>query len=189
MLDDSRWFIVRHAADLLGEMRVAEAAQPLAELLRHPEERVRRAATRALGCLDVPLALEAVGRSLSDPETPVRLEAAATLAARKSERAAALLAAALGTEHDIEVQHALLAGLGRVATADAVDALTAMAAATGGLFTQKKNTSLRVAAIFALGDTRTPAAFAALKSLANDREKEVRDAVARALNAPRSSAA
>ena len=40
-----RWFAVRNAAELLGEMQVSEAEQPLLGLLLHDDERVRRAAT------------------------------------------------------------------------------------------------------------------------------------------------
>ena len=45
----------------------------------------------------------------------------------------------------------------------------------------------RVAAVQALAEAKTGAAMAALQSLANDREKEVREAVVRALVAGQSS--
>jgi hypothetical protein len=188
MLDDQRWYVVRQATELLITMRVSDADRALAELLRHADERVRRAATRALGRLDTSFAVDAIGRSLGDAVQSVRLEAVAGLVARKGLRAGSLLGAALDGENDVEVQHAIVAALGRVATPDAVQKLISTAVASG-LFKQKKNMSLRVAAILALGDARTPAAQAALKGLANDREREVRDAVARALSMPRSTAA
>jgi hypothetical protein len=48
MLDDERWYVVRNAAELLGRLAAPEGEQPLVELLRHPEARVRRSAAVAL---------------------------------------------------------------------------------------------------------------------------------------------
>jgi HEAT repeat protein len=88
---------------------------------------------------------------------------------------------ALEAEADADVQLSLVAALGRVATADAVQRLIALAEPGGRLF-NKKSTALRVAAVLALGEAKSPAANATLAALADDREKEVREAVARALN-------
>ncbi len=51
MLGDPRWYVARNAADLLGELNAVDAQDPLGELLRHDDDRVRRAATNALGKL------------------------------------------------------------------------------------------------------------------------------------------
>jgi HEAT repeat protein len=181
MLSDPRWHVVRQAADFLGEMGTPDAERPLAELLRHQDERVRRAATRALARIDSPFTMDALARAVTDDAPAVRLEAIAALAARKGPRAAATLAKAIDDEVDTEVQYSLVAALGRVGTPEGVHKLANAAAAASGLFKSKKNSGLRVAAVMALGEARTPAALAALQGLANDREKEVRDAVARVL--------
>ena len=189
MLADPRWYVVRQAADLLGELGPQEAERALADLLRHPDERVRRAATRALARTETPFTIDALARALGDDAVPVRLEAIAGLIARKSTRAGSTLAAAVDKETEAEVQFALLAALGRIASPEAVQKLTAAAAATSGVFKARKNSALRVAAVAALGEARTPGALAALQALVNDREKEVRDAAVRTLMSEKGSAA
>ena len=50
MLGDPQWFVVRNAAELLGEMGVHEVDGKLVETLNHPDARVRRAARTAAFC-------------------------------------------------------------------------------------------------------------------------------------------
>jgi len=57
------------------------------------------------------------------------------------------------------------------------------AAEAEGRFFKKKATAYRVAAVAALGEARTPAAMAALATLSEDRDKEVREAAQRAMAA------
>lgn len=186
MLAASRWQVARQAADLMGDLKSGEGEAPLAGLLKGGggDERVRRAAVRALGRIDSLSAIDALVPGLGDSSSLVRLETIAALASRRGARAGAALVTAIDHEDDAEVQYAILAALGRVATPDAVQKLTAAAAAASGLFKQKKNSGLRVAAVVALREARTAAALSALKGLANDKEKDVKDAVARALSAP-----
>lgn len=181
MLGDHRWYVVRNAADLLGEMQANEAEQPLVLLLRHGDERVRRAASTALVRLGTPVGLGAVREAMRDENASVRLLAATALSQRKDNPTAQTLVRALDKEEDEEVQMAIVAALGRVGTPDAVQRLVAVAE-PGGRFFKKKSTALRVAAVQGLGDARTAAALATLTSLAEDREKEVREAAVRALS-------
>ena len=189
MLADPRWFIVRLAAEFLGEMGAEEAERPLAELLNHEDERVRRAATRALSRVESAFTLDAVARAVEDASPTVRLEAVAGLASRKGGRAGSMLAKAIDGESEQEVQYAILGALGRVATPEAVQKLTRAAQAASGLFASRKNSGLRVAAVYALGEARTPGAHAALQSLVNDRDRDVREAVAKTLLLMRGTAA
>ena len=189
MLADGRWFIVRRAAELLGEMGAEEAERPLAELLRHDDERVRRAVTRALARIESSFTLDAVARSVTDPSPTVRLEAVAGLASRKGGRAGSMLAKAIDSENEQEVQFAILSALGRVATPEAVQKLSKAAEAASGIFSTRKNVGLRVAAVQALGEARTPGALTALQSLVNDKDKDVKEAVAKTLLLLRGTAA
>jgi HEAT repeat protein len=58
-LGDERWYVVRNSCLLLGEMRDPDAIVHLAPALRHPDERVQRAAfqtlqkSRLTGCVRV----------------------------------------------------------------------------------------------------------------------------------------
>lgn len=180
MLGDARWYVARNAADLLGEMQVPEAESPLAELLKHDDDRVRRAATTALAKLGTPKAVQALRTALRDTSPQVRMQAAAGLAARKGVKSASTLAKALDAEPDVEVQLMILSALGRVATAEAIAKLAKAAEPDGRLF-KKKPPAFRMAAITALGEANTPAARAALDTLRNDKDKDVRELAYRTL--------
>jgi HEAT repeat protein len=190
MLGDPRWHVVRNAAELLGEMRAAEAEGPLTPLLKHSDERVRRAAAHALVQLGTSSALRAVQRAVSDAQNgaDVRQEAASALGRRPGERTSATtLVRALETEEEEEVQFAILAALGKVATPDAVNRLVKAAEPDGVLF-RRKSIDYRIAAVRALGEARTAVAATALRALMNDKDREVRAAAKLALDAVRRQA-
>jgi HEAT repeat protein len=180
MLGDSRWFVVRNAADLLGELVAVQAEEPLIAALRHQDDRVRRAATGALLKLGTPDAMRRVYDAVNDDAPEVRMQVAAALSGRRDKRTSATLIRAIEDEQDGDVQLALIAALGRVGTPEAVQRLVQMAEPEGRLF-RRKDTALRVAAVQALGEARTPAAVAALKSLLDDKERDVRETANRAL--------
>ena len=180
MLGDSRWFVARNAADLLGELGAASAEGSLIALLRHPDDRVRRAATNALLKLGTPDAMKGIYDAVSDSSPDVRMHAAAALAGRKDARTTATLIRAIEEEDDGDVQLAMIAALGRVATQDAVQKLVKLAEPEQRLF-RKKAVNLRVAAVQALGEARTPAALTALRDLVGDKDRDVRDTATRAL--------
>lgn len=181
MLGDPRWYVARNAAELLGELNAADADGPLSELLTHNDDRVRRAAAHALGKLGTRQAVVALRRALKDSSAHVRALAAGGLAIRKGQRSAGTLVRALETEADPDVQMAILAALGRVANAEAVQRLIQAAEPAGGLF-RRKASAYRIAAVQGLGEARTPAALTALKGLSTDKDKEVREAATRALS-------
>jgi len=180
MLGDSRWFVVRNAADLLGEMVATRAEEALVGLLRHTDDRVRRSATNALLKLGTPNAFKGIYDAVSDTSPEVRMQAASAIATRKDGRTSATLIRAIEDEADADVQMAMIAALGRVATPEAVQKLVKMAGPEGRLF-RKKATNIRVAAVQALGDARTTVALTALKELVGDKEKDVRETATRAL--------
>ena len=180
MLGDSRWFVVRNAADLLGEMVATQAEGALVALLRHSDDRVRRSATNALLRLGTPEALKGIYEAVSDESPDVRIQAAAALSTKKDGKTSTTLIRAIEDESDADVQLAMIAALGRVATADAVQKLVKMAEPENRLF-RKKAVNLRVAAVQALGEARTPAALSALRELLADKDRDVRDTATRAL--------
>jgi HEAT repeat protein len=95
-------------------------------------------------------------------------------------RSAAPLLHALERETDEEVQAAILLALGRMGTPDAVKRLIETSEPERALF-RRKATTLRVAAVQALGEVRAPEAAAALTALTSDKQGEVRDAATFAL--------
>ncbi|HET9798863.1 MAG TPA: HEAT repeat domain-containing protein [Gemmatimonadaceae bacterium] len=180
MLGDARWFVARNAAELLGEMQAREAEPQLTELLRHGDDRVRRAATSALMRLGTTRAMQAIQDALKDGAPAMRMQAAAALVTRKDVKTAATLVRALEEEKDDEVQAAFLLALGKLATPDAVQRLRKAAEPERGLF-KKKSTAYRVAAVQALGEARSAEAVEALKGLQSDKDEEIREAATFAL--------
>jgi HEAT repeat protein len=172
MLGDARWFVARNAAELLGEMQARQAEPQLTELLRHSDDRVRRAATSALMRLGTTRAMNAIQEALKDGAPAVRMQAAAALVARNDVRTAATLVRALEEEKDDEVQAAFLLALGKLATPDSVQRLLKAAEGERGLF-RKKSTAFRVAAVQGLAESRTPEATEALRALASDKDDDV----------------
>jgi len=172
MLGDARWFVARNAAELLGEMQAREAEPQLTELLRHSDDRVRRAATGALMRLGTTRAMNAIQEALKDGAPAMRMQAAAALVARKDVKTAATLLRALEEEKDDEVQAAFLLALGKLATPDAVQRLIKAAEAERGLF-KKKSTAFRVAAVQGLSESRTVEAQEALRALVADKDDDV----------------
>ena len=172
MLGDARWFVSRNAAELLGEMQAREAEPQLTELLRHSDDRVRRAATGALMRLGTTRAMNAIQEALKDGAPAMRMQAAAALVARKDVKTAATLVRALEDEKDDEVQAAFLLALGKLATPDAVQRLLKAVEPERGLF-KKKSTAFRVAAVQGLGEARTPEAIEGLKGLVSDKDDDV----------------
>lgn len=180
MLGDARWYVARNAADLLGEMEAEEALGPLSELVKHDDDRVRRAAITAVSKLKSPRALDALRQAMRDSSPQVRMQAAAGMGTHKGLRTAHTLTKAFDDEDDQEVQLAIIGALGRLGTSDAVQRLIKIAEPGGAIF-KKKPLALRVAAVQALGEARTPAAQNALQNLLDDKEKDVKQAVFRLL--------
>lgn len=180
MLGDSRWFVVRNAAELLGELVATQAEEALIGLLRHQDDRVRRSATNALLKLGTADAMKRVYEAVNDSSPEVRMQVAAGIATRRDNRTSATLIRAIEGEQDADVQLAMIAALGRVGTAEAVQRLVKIAEPAAGLF-RKKDSAMRVAAVQALGEAKTPAAINALRALTDDKDREVREMVSRAL--------
>ena len=181
MLSDERWYVVRNAADLLGEMGVAHAEDALLEALQHYDERVRKSVLMALARLATPRGLHAVREALEAEEPSTRAHAAAALSATSWPYVAATLRRRLRDETEPEVQQVLIAALGRDASDEAVAALIELAAPPRLLGLGRRRNPLRAAAVHALASAATPAARTALARLADDRDEEVRDAARAAL--------
>lgn len=179
LLSDERWYVVRNAASLLGEMGHTEADKRLVELMSHRETRVRQAVAAALGKLGTSRSLLALLQGLNDTSPDVRVQAVWAIAAARNPRAIPWLIEALDHEHDGAVQSALIAALGAVPTEDGVARLVRAAEAGGILI--RKPTAMRLHAIEALADAGTPSARQALQQLLHDRDREIRAAVEQAV--------
>ncbi len=181
LLHDGRWYVVRNAADLLGEMGVRESDAELMAALKHSDARVRRAAVGALARLGTARGVHAIQHLLGDSNAAVRLQAVHGLASARLPRSVPALLQALAREGDPELQQAILHALGAHPTEESVEALSQ--AAQPGTLLNRKAPAYRLAAVHALGDAATPSALAALRPLQSDKDRELRSAVERALAA------
>lgn len=175
MLGDPRWYVVRNAIELLGEMRVAEADDELEKLLEHRDDRVRTAAASALAKLGPGVAAKGLRGALRDAPEEVRARAAEAMALQRSGSVDSLVRA-LDKEEDNRVQMAMVTALGQLGTPHAVEKLMDIARTEKGLLNKRRPTPMRVAAVHALGEVKTSSALAALQTLLRDKEKAVRGA-------------
>ena len=175
MLGDPRWYVVRNAVELLGEMRVAEADGELEKLLEHRDDRVRTAAASALAKLGPGVAAKGLRGALRDAPEAVRERAAEAMALQRGGSVDSLVRA-LDREEDNRVQMAMVNALGQLGTPHAVEKLMDIARTEKGLLNKGRSTPIRVAAVHALGEVKTSSALAALQTLLRDKEKAVRGA-------------
>ncbi|MBL0169379.1 MAG: HEAT repeat domain-containing protein [Gemmatimonadaceae bacterium] len=188
-LHDSRWFVVRNASALLGEMRVEHADDTLATLLHHADERIRIAASRALMRLRTVKALQALQGVIDDSNAEVRRLAAAAFGLAGASGGAgvrppaARLSAALERESDEDVALEMLAALGKLGSADAVQrllriALPASQDLSGAAASEPRDSWIRIAALEALIRARGPQMQPVIDSLRHDADAEVAAAAA-----------
>ncbi|MBI2408827.1 MAG: HEAT repeat domain-containing protein [Gemmatimonadetes bacterium] len=180
MLDDERASMVERAISLLAELGHPDMDRLFGEQLGDERPRVRQAAARALTALkDSPFAADALARAAHDTSPEVRLVAAVGLQARREERLVTAVLPLVDTEDELDVQLALVATLGRIVTSEGVQKLIALANPSERMLRRRRAPVLRLHAIEALGEARTPAAMAALQKLLEDKEQSVREAAAR----------
>jgi HEAT repeat protein len=180
MLTHDEWFVVRNVADLCGELRIEAAVPRLGKHLSHEDERVRRSVAGALSKIGTPATIELLRQAMRDPSPTVRLQAVQGIDGRRGRGLAMTLAVLLEEESHPDITREMLLALGRIGTAEAVQAL-ARAAAPGRRLFNRKPLALRLAAIEGLRLASTPAAAALLQPLLTDDDAEVRQAAQKAL--------
>ena len=173
MLGDPRWYVVRNAAELLGEMKSTEAEGELNKCLQHRDDRVRSAAAAAIAKLGGTAAVRGMRQSLRDGG---EISSRVSEALRSEGNSVDSLIRAVDREEDSRVQMAMLAALGQLGTPAAVDKLLEIARSDKKLLARSRPTPMRVAAVHALGDVKSNMAAAALQALLHDKEKAVRGA-------------
>lgn len=179
LLNHHEWFVVRNAADLVGELKIVEAASALGKALAHEDPRVRRSAGIALARLGTAETASHLRKALVDPDPDVRMAVVKEVGGRVLSGLAMPLLSAAAAEQDPAILGEFYRALGRIGTPDAVQALI-KAAAAGGLLSRKA-VGPRLAAIEGLGTAGTAPALEALRKLASSGSGDVRAAAAKAL--------
>ncbi len=182
LLQHDEWFVVRNAADLVGDLRLNEAVPLLGRVADHEDSRVRASVAIALARIGTPDAVRFLRPALRDPDRSIRLAVARELRGTGPGALAMVLVSAVEVEEDTEVAAEFYRALGRIGTPEAVQALIGVAQSSKGLLSGRKVLPRRFAAIEGLGLAGSPAALTALRDLMEDRDRYVREAAQAALH-------
>lgn len=174
MVEDNRWFVVRNALAILGEVGGERPVELIISTLAHTDARVRREALLALAKVGGEDAGMLVYGMIEDPDPDVRLAAAMAAGELKVERALRPLLALLEAESDSDVVAGVLRALGQLGDPGAVNAIEKRAV---GSFFSKPPTDVRIAAYRALHNIGTPHAKSLLTQAVDDKDPAVRGAV------------
>ncbi len=90
-LSDSRWYVVRNVAMILGMIAAEETVPYLEAVMHHPEARVRREVARALGRVRKPAGLPVLRVLMRDDNKMIRLAGASAAGVLGGDAAGALL--------------------------------------------------------------------------------------------------
>ncbi|MGH7730699.1 MAG: HEAT repeat domain-containing protein [Candidatus Eiseniibacteriota bacterium] len=181
---DTRWYVARNAAFVLGQIGGPAVVRLLELASQHPEPRVRRQVVSSLGSVPPENRLQIL-LSLLDTRDPQLLAATLKMLTRSTNPAVADAILKQVEAPDFESrsednQRALFSALGDVADDDAVPALTQLLH-KGGWFARR--TTLRLAAARTLKQIGSPMALAALEAGLRSRSDAVRAAAFEAIHA------
>jgi HEAT repeats len=174
LLQSSRWYEVRNAADLLGRLQSAEALPPLKALLAHSDPRVRAAALEALSRYPGGAAGEAFRQGLTHATPVTRADAARAIGRRGSGAFAMPLVAALADERDPKTWSEMLRALARMDSPEALSAVVNIALRKKSVLRRGGYpVPQRLEAVALLAESRTEGARHALIRIAQEAEGEV----------------
>ncbi len=174
MVEDPRWFVVRNAVAILGELGGEEAVSQVTGTLANGDPRVRKEAVLALARLGGDDARILLLGMLEDSDPEVRAMACRGVGVQKVEKAVRTLLHLLEEDPNEDVQVEALQALGKIGDPGAVPQIEKRA--VGGLFTRPTR-EIRVAAYRALAGIGTPHAMGLLEKAEKDSDAGVRTVV------------
>jgi HEAT repeat protein len=183
-LFDERWYVVRNAVKILGEIRSQESVLHLAPLLEHSTHRVRHETVRALSKIGGQEAIDALLKAAVADDQEMRRLAMLSLGAIRAASAIPTLIKLLDqsgwSRRIIDIKKDAIRTLGEIHSAEAVPVLAALLGRRRFLRRALHN-ELRVVAAAALGEIGEEEARPALAKAAQDRDVTVGRAAAQAL--------
>jgi hypothetical protein len=166
LVGDSRWFVQRRGARLLGRIGTAEAVPLLQPLLRQSDPRVARQAVAALGAIQDPAAARAIQTVLRAASGELRRAVTEALVAERDPRVVPMLARILEESEPLKKDHEMVLetidALGQVGTDAAVPILVNMAQRRA-FFGRRKLRALKEHSVDALVRVGTDKAVAAIR--------------------------
>ncbi len=186
LVGDSRWFVQRRGACLLGRIGTAEAVPLLQPLLRQSDPRVARQAVTALGAIQDPAAARAIHTVLRAASGELRRAVTEALVADRDPRVVPMLARVLEESQPLKKDHEMVLGtidaLGTVGTDAAVPILVNMAGRRA-FFSRRKLRALKEHSVDALVRVGTDRAAAALEEASTRGDGMLKQIVAQKVRA------
>lgn len=183
-LTDERWYVVRNAVTILGEIRDQKAATSLPPLLQHQDLRVRRETVRSLTRIGGPDAVGILLRTVDSTDQDLRRQAVLSLGAMKTPVAVPTLLNLLKRSDilgkDLEVAKETIKALGEIGSNEAVPTLTEILRQRR-FWRRSRFDELRAVAALALGDIGSRDPVEILEMAAEERSETVSRAAVQAL--------
>ncbi len=183
-LHDERWYVVRNAVGILGDIRSQESLAELSLLLQHDEIRVRRETIRALTKIGGKRAVKTLLQTAQEDDQEMRRQAILSLGAIKATAAVPALLGMLKkkgwSQREIDLKKDVIRALGEIRTAEATPELINILRKKSWMHRQL-NDELRAVAATALGDIADESTRGYLEKATDDRNTAVARAAAQAL--------
>jgi HEAT repeat protein len=183
-LHDDRWFVVRNAVSILGDIRSHESLAELSLLLQHDEVRVRRETIRALTRIGGKRAIKILLQTAVADDYDMRRQAILSLGAMRATAAAPTLLAIMNqkgwSQREVDLRKDTIRALGEIRAPEATPELIKILKKKR-IMHRQLNDELRSAAAAALGDIADEDTRKILDKATNDRNTAVARAAAQAL--------
>ncbi len=183
-LDDDRWYVVRNAVAILGNIRSQESLAQLTPLLQHDEIRVRRETIRALTKIGDKRAVKILIQTAIADDQELRRQAILSLGAIRATGAVPTLLTLLKksdwSQRAIDLKKDVIRALGEICDPEAIPELVRVVRKKSWLH-RKLNDELRIAAATSLGDLADESTRDVLEKTTHDRMPTVARAAAQAL--------
>lgn len=173
-LSDSRWYLVRNLAILLGEIGGERSIFSLEKVLSHRDPRVARAAVRSLNKIGTATAYRVLGRALEKGADDLRLNIIQTSASQGNEAMVPHLLDIARAKSQLggdAIRKKAIDALGKIGSSQAVP-LLAEILEKRSLFTMAEDVETRVSAARALGTIGGEEALETLERAARKDPKE-----------------
>jgi hypothetical protein len=181
LVGDSRWFVQRAGARLLGRIASVEAVPLLQPLLRKMDPRVAKEAISALGNINDPSAARAVHTVLRAAAGDLRQAVIDALVSERDPRVVPMLARILDESDPLGKDHQMvLETLNALATIQSDQAVPAVIKSIGcrAFFGRKKQRAIKERGVATLASIGTPRASAALDELSKSGDRMLRKVIA-----------
>jgi HEAT repeat protein len=183
-LNDDRWYVVRNAITIMGDIRSQDSLAELSLLLQHDDIRVRRETIRALTKIGGKRAIKILLQTATAEDQEIRRQAILSLGAMRATAAVPTLLSLLKqkgwSQREIDLKKDTIRALGEIRDPEATPELVKILKKKR-LVHRQLNDELRAAAAAALGDIADESTINVLDRTTNDRNPKIARAAAQAL--------